>query len=324
MARPGPEEQLQWAQDLALTQQILGTIGFVVNMSRPDAAFAYNALSRYSNTQKFTPLVLRFAHRVARYLLATIDLHLTIHSPPRATLASGGTGLDLFHVDVDSSHANGEGGLSYGGFVLLSTAAGGGAIAWKSTLPREAVDSTGAAELRLCTHALKYVVAVRMLQTELNLGVAPTKPTVFATDAQAVIAGAGLERITRTSRWQAARYGMMRWGIETHSIELTKKDGILMVADILTKPVTGAHFHALRSVILGLPQITAGGSGSLGAPTLDTTAPAGIVDPTTPRATPPTEPMPRARIDTDSAGDKQASPRGPKSGDSRKAPKRDA
>jgi len=160
----------------------------------------------------------------------------------------------LFYVDVDSSHANGEDGRSYGGFVLLSTAEGGGAIAWKSILPREPVDSTGAAELRLCTHALKYVVAIRMLQSELDLGVAPTGPTTFATDAAAVVNGTALERVGRTSRWQAARYGMMRWGIETRSIELTKKDARLMVADILTKPLTGELFYTLRAAILGLPQ----------------------------------------------------------------------
>ena len=254
MARPSPDEQLHWAADLALTQKILGTIGFVVSTARPDAAFAYNALARYANTNAFTPLVLKYAHRVARYLLATIELHLTIHSPARTRLPSGGMGLDLFYVDVDSSHANGEDGRSYGGFVLLSTAEGGGAIAWKSILPREPVDSTGAAELRLCTHALKYVVAIRMLQSELDLGVAPTGPTTFATDAAAVVNGTALERVVRTSRWQAARYGMMRWGIETRSIELTKKDARIMVADILTKPLTGALFNTLRAAILGLPQ----------------------------------------------------------------------
>ena len=184
-------------------------------------------------------------------------------------------------------------------------------MAWKSILPREPVDSSGAAELRLCTHALKYVIAIRMLQTELGLGVAPTEPTTFYTDALAVVNGTALERLTRTSRWQAARYAMMRWGIETRSITLTKKDGILMVADILTKPLVGARFATLRAAIMGLPPPpveTLGGAADESAVPPDAAAPthahasapstAPRSPPTTRRvgaaqATPPHAPLPR-------------------------------
>jgi hypothetical protein len=258
MARPLPNDQLLWAADLALTQNILGTIDFVVNTARPDVAFAYNAVARYANTNAFTPLVLKYARRVARYLLATIELHLTVHSPTRTRLPSGGLGLNPLYADVDSSHANGEGGRSYGVFVLFNTAEGG-ANARKSILTREPVDSTGAAELRPCTHTLKYIVVISMLQSELNLEVAPTGPTIFATDAAAVVNGAALERVTRMPRWQATRCGMARWSIEARSIDLTKKGARLMVADILTIPrepvdSTGAAelrlcTHALKYVV---------------------------------------------------------------------------
>jgi hypothetical protein len=297
---PSPEQQLLWADNLALTQKILGTIGFVAALARPDVSFAYNALARYTNPQRFTPLILKYTQRVARYLLATIDLHLTIHSPKLTKSPGGGapTGMDLFYADVDSSHANAEGGLSYGGFVLMCAGAGGGAIAWKSILPREPVDSSGAAELRLCTHALKYVIATRMLQTEMGLGVAPTVPSTFYTDAQAVVNGTALERLTRTSRWQAARYAMMRWGIETRSITLTKKDGILMVADILTKPLVGSRFATLRAAILGLPPMsTEEPEGDIAGETaaMPSKAPTAHADPLASSATLPRTPGSRRR-----------------------------
>jgi len=128
----------------------------------------------------------------------------------------------------------------------------GGAIAWKTLLPKTPADSTAAAELILCTYALKIVIAVRLLQAELNVGVAPTAPTEFNTDAKAVVDGAALERLTRTSRWLSMRYAMMRWGLACGVIALRKKAAIHNVSDLTTKPVVGSLFKRLRSRLMGL------------------------------------------------------------------------
>ena len=127
-----------------------------------------------------------------------------------------------------------------------------GAIAWKTLLPKIPADSTAAAELILCTYALKIVIAVRLLQAELNVGVAPTAPTAFNTDAKAVVEGAALERLTRTSRWLSMRYAMMRWGLACGVISLKKKAAEENVSDLTTKPVVGALFRRLRARLMGL------------------------------------------------------------------------
>jgi len=241
--------------DLKTAQQILGTVGFAATTCRPDVCFAYHLLSRYVNPERFRPRVMTYLLRVAHYLLSTLDLHLCIDTPqlthfegPNGDL----TGLDLFYVDVDSSSGNGPSGHSFGGFVLMSRGLHGGAIAWKTILPKTPSDSTGAAELILCTHALKVVIAVRLLQAELRIGVAPTTTTDFFTDAKAVVEGAALERLTRTSRWLSMRYAMMRWGLACKVISLRQKPAADNVGDLTTKPVVGYLFKRLRSRLMGL------------------------------------------------------------------------
>ena len=172
-------------------------------------------------------------------------------SRERVRRGDGTLGLDLFHCFTDSSHGKGEDGLGYAGIVIM-TRGEGGALGWKVMLPPNGFDSTAAAELHATTVALKYTVAIRTLQSELELGVAPTEPTPLYTDAQAVTDGSSMERMTRATRWLAAKYAMIRWGIACRAIMLERVASEDMIADIVTKPIAGAAFYALRARVLGL------------------------------------------------------------------------
>ena len=118
----------------------------------------------------------------------------------------------------------------------------GGALGWKVMLPPSGFDSTGAAELHATTVALKYTVAIRTLQSELELGVAPTEPTPIYT----VTDGSSMERMTRATRWLAAKYAMIRWGTACRAITLGQVTSEDMVADILTKAIAGVRFNSIR------------------------------------------------------------------------------
>ena len=72
----------------------------------------------------------------------------------------------------------------------------------------------------MSTLALKYIVAMRKLQRDLDVGVAPLDPTPLFTDAQAMIDGTGCERLSKSSRWMASRYAMIRWGLACGTINL--------------------------------------------------------------------------------------------------------
>ena len=95
-------------------------------------------------------------------------------------------------------------------------------------------------------------MAFRTLQSELELEVAPTEPTPLYTDAQAVTDGSSMERMTRATRWLAAKYAMIRWGTACRAITLGQVSSEDMVADILTKAIVGVRFYSLRARVLGL------------------------------------------------------------------------
>ena len=234
---------------LPYAQKIAGTIGFIVNAVRPDAYFAYCVLAGYINATMMNEMVFRLLIRIARYLTNTAKLTLTMRSVA-PTKGGARKGLDLFRGFVDSSHGNAPGGRGYGGFVL--TCRGGGALAWKCAAPSAADDSTGAAELRMGTLAYKYILALRTLQLDLDVGVAPTLPTPLYSDAQAMIDGTGCERLKKSSRWMASRYAMIRWGLACQTIELKKVPAADNCADIVTKCLTGEAFYRHRRTILGL------------------------------------------------------------------------
>jgi hypothetical protein len=130
--------------------------------------------------------------------------------PERVRRGDGTFGLGLFQCYTDSPHGNADDGLGYAGFAII-TRGEGGALGWKVMLPPSGFDSTAAAELHATTVALKYTVAIRTLQSELELDVAPSEPTPLYTNAQAVIDGSSMGRMTRATRWLAAKYAMVRW-----------------------------------------------------------------------------------------------------------------
>ena len=97
---------------------------------------------------------------------------------------------------------------------------------------------------------MKAILAHRMLLTELRL--LTPGPTALYLDANAVINGAEMERVTREMRFMAARYSMLRLAVNDGRIVLAKVHTELNKADIFTKPLTGEDFRRCRALVLGL------------------------------------------------------------------------
>ena len=171
---------------LVPARKIVGCCGFITTAVRCDGYFPYAVLSRYVNPKRMTALVWRLILRLAHYLATNVGLHLHLAPPERVRSPDGSFGLDLFECFVDSSHANAESGLGYAGYILMSRNRRGGALGWRVVLPPMGFDSTAAAELHATTMAFKHTVAIRTLQSELELGVGPTVPAVLLTDAQCI------------------------------------------------------------------------------------------------------------------------------------------
>ena len=108
-------------------------------------------------------------------------------------------------------------------------------------------------ELLQAVEAYKATLAARMLLTELDVGVSPSLPTPFYTDAQAVLDGTHCERMDKRSRWLAMRYAMIRWGEACRTIDPLKRPAALNTADGLTKCLIGRAFYISRALLLGHP-----------------------------------------------------------------------
>jgi hypothetical protein len=285
----GPTTQYPLAPHLAdIAAPILGTIGFVAGMARPDAYFAFCVLSRYVGSARLTLYVFRRIVCLGHYLVRTRHLHLHVTTPPLTRDREGKTHLDLLSCYVDSSNGNAELGASYGGFVLASRGVppaapakagvapgkapsaprvapsttagaagpeshGGGALAWRCSAPPQGDDSSGASELRMATLAYKYLLAAHLLLAELRVGVTPTGPSPFYLDAQAVLDGTSCERLAKKSRWMAMRYAMLRWGIACGTIDPRKLPSSRNPSDGLTKCLVGGAFMNARARLLGHP-----------------------------------------------------------------------
>ena len=237
-----------------LAQQIGGTVGFITNMVRCDAHFGYCVIARYLSEARLTVLAFRYLLRLAKYIVSTKDLCLTLEAPkgPRGS-------LDLFSVYADSSHGNADDGRSYGGYVLLCeddtvlpASQGRGAFAWKCEAPPDADDSSGGAELKMVTRAVKYTIAARTIQRDLDLGIAPLRPTVVYTDASAVIQGRGGERMTKSTL--GTRYAMIRWVEYCRIIRMGQVDSAANCGDLMTKCLVGPTFFRHRATVLGIKE----------------------------------------------------------------------
>jgi len=221
-----------------LARSIVGLGGFIACNVRPDAYFAFVAITQHIG-QHFTLQVWKAVLRWAHYLLRSRSCSLTYR-----------------HVDhqqwccySDSALANLPNGGTFGGYTFGLDALTA-IIDWRCLVPRSFPDSSAAAELIIATYASKSILGFRMLFAELDL--LPPGPTTLYIDASAVINGAEMEKITKQMRFMAARYSMLRVVVEDGKVRLCKCDSEENKSDGFTKPLTGEPFRRWRAMVLGL------------------------------------------------------------------------
>ena len=136
---------------------------------------------------------------------------------------------------------------SYGGFALFFE--GSGSFNVECFSPRRLADSSAGSELIMATWAGKSIISFQILERE--LGLVRSEPTSLELDASAVTDWAGMDRVSRQQRFQAARLGMLRQWVADRVLRLTKTHTRNMRADILTKPVNPvSEFVPKQSLLL--------------------------------------------------------------------------
>jgi hypothetical protein len=219
----------------AAARSILGLAGYIVVQYRPDGSLAYSAIAQQISPN-FTDEVWRAVLQLGSYLVATKDMALTFRA----------TGLDMAAY-ADSSALNGEGGHSWGGFGCGQP--GSGLTHFRVLCPKQLADSSGGNELITAVLALKDVIAERIGKAE--LGTLPPRATDLHLDAQVVLDGVAMDRVSRESRYLAAKLSMLREAVANGVIRLVKIATALNPADIFTKPLVGAGLARARGIVLG-------------------------------------------------------------------------
>ena len=230
-------------------RSVLGSVLYFSMVTRPDIAFAINALARHAATpgqQHVNAL-----KRVVTYLYHTADKGLVYSRPDKATDAnvpvfyergshpsdSYGTPLESY---ADSDYAQSYNRRSTSGFVLVLN---GAPIAWGSRMQKVCALSTAEAEIIAATDCVKEVIHTRLLLKEFGFEHAVEQPTVVYEDNSAARLMATGQKSHRTAKHYETRLRFLQDETSVgKQVQFQQIPTEKQLADIFTKPLPPPAF----------------------------------------------------------------------------------
>ena len=226
-------------QDINKYQQIIGSLIFISNSTRPDIAYAVSHLARAMHAPLESDLTA--AKRVLRYLKGTRNYALNFNNKDQ----------DLI-IYSDSSWAEEQGRKSVGGYASICA---GAAISWKSSKQPTIAMSTMEAEYIALAEAAKEAQWLRKLEQEFFPKKIST-PTTICEDNQSTIKLSNNPIHTNRSKHIDIKYHKIQELVEDKIIKVQYVPGTEMTADIMTKSL-GPQLHYRHATGLGLIDIGA-------------------------------------------------------------------
>jgi transposase InsO family protein len=216
-----------------LFKQLIGSLIYLSNSTRPDICFSVNQLAR--NMQKPRMEDWKSGKRILRYLQGTKDIKL-IYSKEKSELC--GFSDASYAEDKKDRH-------STSGQVHLKN---GGAISWKSKKQKIVSLSSMEAEYIALTDATKEGIWLKKMEKELNGN--QTILTIYE-DNQSAIKTANNKIHNDRSKHIDVRFHFIREKIENGELKLVYCPTEYMVADIMTKAL-GKVAHVRLRMAMGL------------------------------------------------------------------------
>lgn len=223
----------QLFEDVNLYQQLIGSLIYLANATRPDISFAVGYLARSMNAPTNADWI--NAKRVLRYLNATKNLAINYKSKDKLIGYS------------DSSYAEELDRKSVGGYVFLQA---GAAITWRSTKQEIIAQSSMEAEYIALAEAAKECVWIKKLHKEIFPKSADEAVIIYE-DNQSAIKLAENPIHTNRSKHIDVRYHVIREYVKNNVITLQYLPTAEMIADIMTKSL-GKVLHARFVAGMGL------------------------------------------------------------------------
>jgi hypothetical protein len=206
--------------------ELIGSIGYLAKTTRPDIAFAYSYLGRFS--KKPTEAVWNEAKRVLRYLSGTIDYKLTYTNDKN-------TAPKIISY-CDASFANCEDNFSTTGYVIFFK---GNLIQWKSKKQQVPSASTTVAEIYALIECLKESIYLKEMISELTQE--QIELEIFC-DNKATIAIATNEIVNGKSKYILSKIAFLRYHLKMKTYKLNYIQTNANLADILTKAASTKVF----------------------------------------------------------------------------------
>ena len=224
--------------DAAEYQSLVGSLLYVAIATRPDISQAVGAVSKFCSSP--TQAHLTAAKRILRYLKCTVDTALTYSRSPSVSLV-GYSDAD-WAGDLDTRRS------TSGTLFLMSD----GAVSWTSKAqPVVALSSTEAEYIAL-SMATQEAAWMQKMLNDLQACVSPLK---IMEDNQGAIAIAKNPIAHARTKHIDIRFHYVREAIEEGIIEIEYCPTDVMIADLLTKPLSKEHFERLRQM-MGLINLT--------------------------------------------------------------------
>ena len=216
---------------------IVGSLGYLVNMTRPDLAWSYSELSKYVQSPGKDHM--DAANHVLRYLRGTFDQAIIYQrSHDMASVLWGWVDSD-WAADLDSRR-------SHTGYVLMMT---GGAVSWKSRRQDCVSLSTSEAEYVAASQCGQEVLYLREILRD--FGYTQENPTNVYEDNLACVAMSENPVRRKFSRHIDIRYYFVRDLVAQKVIKLIPLRTHKMVADQLTKSLPAPAHAKHRDVMIG-------------------------------------------------------------------------
>lgn len=203
-------------------QNLVGSLSYLAQATRPDIAFATNYLSQFNNN--FNESHWQMAKRVLRYLSGTKDVGITYSA----------CGSQIVGY-TDASWNEDESGRSRSGYVYTLSK---GAISWKSTRQQPLALSTCEAEYLALTEGIKEGKWLKMFVNELGFHKYCTGEVQLHCDNQSAIRLIENPVHHQRSKHIHIKYLYARNEIEKKEFKVSFLPTEIMLADSLTKPVS--------------------------------------------------------------------------------------
>ena len=215
---------------------VVGAIGYLANQTRPDLAYAWNALTRSVSAPDAAAV--RAAKYLLRYIKGKPDIGITLRS------VEGGDQL-VAYSDSDWGNDAKDGVSISGSLFILANAA----VGWQSQKQKTVSVSSSEAEYVSASEASRTIIWYRTILSALGL---PQEPTVLFMDNQTSIRFATEESCTPRRKHINVKYHYIREQILSGLIQPKWIPTAEQLADIFTKPLGRIAFARLRDTIMGL------------------------------------------------------------------------